>query len=210
MGRGGLDEEKRALLREMMLTDVDRLNEFIDDVLSASRLVHAADRAGLSTSPLVVKELVGEVAKSVCARYKLTSDAIEIDIDPALVIRSDPAALTVLLRNLLDNAVKYSDEGAVRVRIRARETDRGLAVDIEDSGIGIAKRDLKRVFHRFYRAPGESVRRRKGTGLGLFIVSGLIRSLGGRVEARSEGEGAGTTMTLTIPPGTRTTSPEAP
>jgi len=74
-----------------------------------------------------------------------------------------------------------------------------VRIDVTDRGIGIPERDLKRVFHRFYRVSSEGVRQRRGTGLGLFVVSALVRNLGGRVEAASEGPGTGTTMRVSLP-----------
>ena len=70
---------------------------------------------------------------------------------------------------------------------------------VRDRGMGIERRHLKRVFNRFFRVQKPEVRQRRGTGLGLFVVSALVRNMGGRVEAESEGEGKGTTMRITLP-----------
>ena len=124
---------------------------------------------------------------------------MQVDIDHELLAYSDRAALEVVVRNLIDNAVKYSP-GHVEVRIHAKRTDdERVCIEVEDKGIGISSKDLKRVFHRFYRVPEENVRARRGTGLGLFVVSALVRNLGGRVRAMSEGPGHGTTMRVELP-----------
>jgi signal transduction histidine kinase len=70
---------------------------------------------------------------------------------------------------------------------------------VTDRGIGIGKADLRRVFNRFFRVASEAVRKRKGTGLGLFVVSALVRNVGGTVSAESPGEGLGTTFTVRLP-----------
>jgi signal transduction histidine kinase len=198
MGRTALESDKRELLRSMMLDDVDRLSSFIDDVLQASRLAH--DRVGLDLSEVHLHDIALECAENVAARHKLPNDAIRVEIDPALTTYSDRAALTVVIRNLIDNAAKYSDS-QVEIVVTARETQRGsVLIEVRDRGIGIPVQDLKRVFHRFYRVASESVRTRRGTGLGLFVVSALVRNLGGRVEASSEGVGRGTTMRVSLPP----------
>ena len=67
--------------------------------------------------------------------------------------------------------------------------------------LGIARRHLRRIFSRFYRAPDEAVRTRRGTGLGLYVVRGLVESLGGRLEARSEGPARGTAVRVSLPTG---------
>ena len=72
-------------------------------------------------------------------------------------------------------------------------------IDVRDRGIGIDRRDLKRIFQRFYRVPTEAVRSRHGTGLGLFVVEALVQAMGGKIEALSEGPGKGTTMRVRLP-----------
>lgn len=199
MARPQIDSEKRELLRSMMLDDVDRLSAFIDDVLQASRLAH--DRVTMQREPVELHTLVEDCAQSVASRHRLEDGAIDNDVDPALTAYTDPAALQVVVRNLIDNAVKYSDRVEVRVTARVGE-DGAVLLEVADRGIGIDAKDIKRVFHRFYRVPTESVRARRGTGLGLFVVSALVRNLGGRVEALSDGGGQGTTMRVRLPPHT--------
>ncbi|MCB9594290.1 MAG: HAMP domain-containing histidine kinase [Sandaracinaceae bacterium] len=199
LARPGLDESKREYLREMMLDDVDRLRRFVDDILQASRLAHDHDRVHMQQDDVVLAELVEECAASVRAQHKLADDAVRVEVDDDLVLLTDRAALAVVVRNLIDNAVKYSEADAVDVRIGAKEASKALVLEVSDRGIGIPAEDLKRVFHRFYRVPAETVRSRKGTGLGLFVVWALVRSLGGKVEADSEGPGTGTTMRVTLP-----------
>jgi signal transduction histidine kinase len=199
LGREGLDDQKRELLRDMMLGDVDRLSAFIDDVLQASRLSHGRARVGVDLSPVEVHALTSEIASGVAQRHKLAPERIEVAIDSDLRITTDRAALEVVLRNLIDNAVKYSDAPA-DVRVEAHKwPDGGLVIEVRDKGIGIPRRELKRIFQRFYRVPEEDVRARKGTGLGLFVVSALVRNLGGRIEASSEGQGRGTSMRVRLP-----------
>lgn len=198
MGREGVDTDKRELLRMMMLDDVGRLSAFIDDVLQASRLAH--DRVGLALSDTNLADVIAECVEGVKVRHHLPGDAIRVEVDPGLSVYTDRAALVVVVRNLLDNAVKYSGDD-VHVEVDATSTAKGgVVLEVRDGGIGIPPKELKRVFHRFYRVQAESVRSRRGTGLGLFVVSALVRNLGGRVEARSDGEGHGTTMRVSLPP----------
>lgn len=194
--RSDIAEAQETTLRQMMLEDVERLSTFIDDVLEASRLGH-----GLRPHVLAEVDsakLTREVAGTVSKRYKLTAADIDVDIPEGLVVRSDPTGLETVLKNLLDNAVKYSD-APVRVSVRARAVKDRVELRIQDSGIGIAEADLKRIFDRFYRVPIEAVRARRGTGLGLFVVQSLIRSFGGKLSAESKGVGQGTTFVVTLP-----------
>lgn len=194
--RSDIAEAQETTLRQMMLEDVERLSTFIDDVLEASRLGH-----GLRPHVLAEVDsakLTREVAGTVSKRYKLAAADIDVDIPEGLVVRSDPTGLETVLKNLLDNAVKYSD-APVRVSVRARAVKDRVELRIQDSGIGIAEADLKRIFDRFYRVPIEAVRARRGTGLGLFVVQSLIRSFGGKLSAESKGVGQGTTFVVTLP-----------
>jgi two-component system sensor histidine kinase SenX3 len=74
-----------------------------------------------------------------------------------------------------------------------------VSLTVEDTGVGIPPKQLKRIFHRFYRVPGRSRMSIKGTGLGLFIVRSIARQHGGEVTANSPGPGLGTTLTLRLP-----------
>jgi len=210
LAREGIDPAQREQLREMMLDDVDRLSSFIDDVLQASKLAH--EGVGLNLSDVDLGALVRECAEAATLRHRLPSGAVTVEVPVGELVTTDRVALRIVLKNLVDNAVKYS-EHPVQVHIRSEVDSRGRTLlEVEDRGIGIPPKALKRVFHRFYRVQHTKVRERKGTGLGLFVVSALVRNLGGRVEAHSEGVGAGTTMRVILPStrGLPTPRPEAP
>ena len=198
LGREGLEGDAREHLRTMMLEDVDRLRAFIDDVLEANRLSYA--RPGmLNVSDVSLLELTEECAQSVRVRHKLSPEEVIIDVDPDLVIRTDRAALGIVVKNLIDNAAKYSPRPA-RVSVHGRrDAERRVLLEVRDNGIGIERKNLKRVFSRFYRVEDQEVRERRGTGLGLFVVWALVKQLGGKVQAMSEGRGRGTTMRVELP-----------
>jgi signal transduction histidine kinase len=101
--------------------------------------------------------------------------------------------------NLFDNAIKYSGEKKdIVVDILTPNIDT-VSLRIRDHGIGIPRKELKRIFKRFYRSPNPMTGRVKGTGLGLFIVRSVARRHGGDVYAESEGEGRGSTFTFRLP-----------
>jgi len=198
LGREGLEDEAREKLRHMMLEDVDRLRAFIDDVLEANRLSYA--RQGMmNLSDVSLEQLAEQCAEVVRARHRLEPEEVQIEVDPALVVTTDRAALEIVVKNLIDNAVKYSARPA-RVRVVARrDSDTKMMLEVRDGGIGIERKNLKRIFHRFYRVEEQEVRERRGTGLGLFVVWALVKQLGGDVRAFSEGRGRGTTMRVELP-----------
>jgi histidine kinase len=123
---------------------------------------------------------------------------VAIDVAAGLCARADPEALETILENLVDNAAKYAPDKPT-VTLRGRSEGRRVYIDVVDNGIGLAAADVARVFNKFYRAPTGEQRQAKGTGLGLFIARGLVRTLGGELTVRSDGPGRGTTFTVELP-----------
>ena len=125
---------------------------------------------------------------------------IEVEEPPQrLAVAGDRRQLVSATYNLLENAVKYSDEGS-SVQVRARTDGRWVDVEVEDHGIGIPRRDLERVFERFYRVDRARSRETGGTGLGLAIVRHVASNHAGEVHVESA-EGEGSTFTLRLPVG---------
>jgi signal transduction histidine kinase len=198
LGREGLEKDATEKLRGMMLEDVDRLRAFIDDVLEANRLSYA--RPGmLNLSDVSLSQLAERSAEVVRARHKLEPDEVHIDVDPEIIVSTDRAALEIVVNNLIDNAAKYSERPARVEIVGRRESNKTVRFEVRDNGIGIDPKNLKRVFHRFYRVEDQDVRERRGTGLGLFVVWALVKQLGGKVQALSEGRGRGTTIRVELP-----------
>ncbi len=206
LGRPDLPAPQHQRLRQMMLDDIDRLTGFIERVLAATRL--PAERSSQPLQEIHLSALVRRSAAVVLRRAHLPEAAILLEIPEDLRITTDELALAAVLENLLDNAIKYSPPqattDAVVVVTAQLAGPQQVVVEVRDKGIGIDRRHLRRVFHRFYRVPDEAVRSRRGTGLGLYVVSALVRSLGGKVVAQSSGLGLGTTMRVTLPVHPRT------
>jgi two-component system sensor histidine kinase SenX3 len=196
-----VDEEQRRKFYDVMLADSDRLMHTIDQVLRAGRTSHR--RRHLHTSLIDVGGMVREEVELARTRYNLGDGALRYEetFDGAgrVRVRGDADELRAAVSNLLDNAVKYSrDEVEVAVEVEAAG-DRAVVVRVSDRGIGIRPGQMKRIFNRFYRAPGHALARVKGTGLGLFIVRSVVRKHGGRVFAESDGPGRGSTFTIRLP-----------
>lgn len=197
LARPQLDEAGRESVRQMMVKDIARLGGVIEGILEASQ-VHRSERA-LAFQEIQVAQLVHEAIARVCTFARVPSQDIAVDVPDQLVMLADSHALRIIVENLLSNAIKYSDQTCgIEIRMWAVE-GRSVWLEVKDQGIGIAKQDLKRIFDRFYRAPEESVRKRHGTGLGLFVVAAFVKELGGRMEATSPGPGQGTTFRVRFP-----------
>ena len=195
--RRELAEEQKRKLIEMMLDDVDRLSGFVDDVLEASRVAYG--RRVYELRPIDVTELVRKSSERLGKRYRERQPKITVECDDGLILHTDATAIETIVMNLLDNAVKYSGDDA-KISVRCWLHVNGKArLEVTDNGIGLEPKMKKRIFERFVRGHGEEVRQRRGTGIGLYVVSSLAKTLGGRVWAESPGLGSGSTMTVELP-----------
>lgn len=179
-----------------MLNDVERLDRLIDHVLTAAR--SDSGRRQWNKAPLEVHERLGELIKTLEKRHQLAPGALRLE-GPPVTIQTDAIAFEVVLTNLLENAIKYS-QGPVDVRVKLTPLPQGgVSIAITDSGVGIPKQQLRRIFKRFHRVGNELTRIRQGTGLGLSIVQDTVKALNGKIVADSPGENQGSVFTLTLP-----------
>ena len=184
-------------LAERMLTDAFRVGRTIDDLLALSR-IESDEEAVRDDVP--VHLFVAEAVERVRPAAEQQGISIEVEEAPSrLVVVGDRRQLVSATYNLLENAVKYSDPGST-VRVRARTDGRWIDVAVADRGIGIPRRDLERVFERFYRVDRARSRETGGTGLGLAIVRHVASNHAGEVRVESR-EGEGSTFTLRLPVG---------
>jgi len=197
-----VEESRRREFYEIMLADADRLHRTVEQVLKAGALAQKAKI--VARAPVDMGAMARECVQLALVRHHLDEAAIAIEAHPAasdghLVVNGDAEELRTVLTNLIDNAVKYSgDNVRVAVSVAAPAPDT-VWVRVQDRGIGIPRKQLKRIFNRFYRVQARGLRQIKGTGLGLYIVKTIARAHGGRVFAQSEGEGRGATFTLELP-----------
>ena len=191
-----VDESQRREFYDIMLADADRLHHTVDQVLKAGVV---REKPTVARAPVDLGSLVKECVELAVVRHHLRADAVRLEPHAGpLMVNGDPDELRIVVTNLLNNAVKYSGTDVrVSVAVAAPAPDT-VWVRVQDRGIGIPKKQLKRIFNRFYRAPRRGLQA-KGTGLGLYIVRSIARAHGGRVFAQSEGEGRGATFTLELP-----------
>lgn len=194
-----VDEQKRRQFYEVMLADADRLHRTVEQVLKAGAVSQKPKI--VARAPVDISALALECVQLAISRHHLDGGAIAIqahDGNP-LFVSGDAEELRTVVTNLLDNAVKYSGESVrVTVSVAAPAPDT-IWVRVQDQGVGIPHKQLKRIFNRFYRVQTRGLKHIKGTGLGLYIVRTIARAHGGRVFAQSEGEGRGSTFTLELP-----------
>jgi signal transduction histidine kinase len=190
------EREQRHQFLDRMRGDVERLDQTVEQVLNAARSEESGRRPLSETVGL--PDLLSECIEATRAGHQLPEEAMNLEVSPDARVRGDAGELALVFHNLLENAVKYSDD-PVEVSVRVvPDGDGRVQVEISDRGLGIPKRELRKIFQRFYRAGRDVQRTASGLGLGLFIVRNLVRRHGGRVEARSEGSGRGSRFVVTL------------
>ncbi len=191
------DEPTRDGLLQTVQDEAERLTRFVGNVLDMTRL--EAKSVAPQLSPADIAEMLGIVAGDM--RRALPSLRLSVeapaDLPPALI---DPHLFRQIMFNLLDNAVKYAPPEST-VRVLARTTAQGIAIEVLDEGPGIPPGDLERIFDKFFRIQVGD-RRRAGTGLGLSICKGFVEAMGGTIvaENRTDRPGALFRVTLKVAP----------
>ncbi len=199
LDRYELEPVQRNEFLGRMAEDLDRLEYTVTQVLTAARVDEIRiPRDGWGFVEL--QALLAENVQELLERHALAGDSVRVDKVRPLRVRGDAAELGVVFRNLLENAVKYSED-PVRIRVGIEEVGDGrVRIEISDQGIGIPKQELGRIFNRFYRTSRDVQRQVSGLGLGLFVVRALLRKHGGRIVALSEGAGRGSRFVVTLRP----------
>jgi signal transduction histidine kinase len=185
-----LDAPQQRHFIEVIDRQTSRLARLVEDLLLVSRMESGALEVTYATYDPA--RLLAEYAEE----WSAEPNRVAVTIDPDLPkIRTDPDRLAQILRNLVDNALRYGAGSPVEVRAR-RDVD-DLVVEVSDQGPGIPPEELPHVFERFRQA-GSSLQHRAGMGLGLYITRQLVTALGGSIEVDS-GAGRGTTFLVRLP-----------
>ena len=189
-------EGKTREYLEMIARENLRLSRMIGNFLTFSRLERNLRRFDIrATDP---RRVVESVVASAQDRLHASDCRLEVEMSTDLpTIRADEDALVTVLLNLLDNAYKYSP-GEKRICLRANRQDGHVVFAVEDHGIGIAAREHKRIFRRFYQVDRRLARESGGVGLGLSIVEFIVRAHGGSVLVESQ-PGKGSTFSVVLP-----------
>src|SRR5690606_7501484 len=206
--RDGNLTPEQVKFAQTVYTSGNELLALINEILDLSKI-----EAGKMTivpkrvSPFEVRDALEQTFRPIADQKQL---AFEIDMSPGLpeTLHTDATRLQQILKNLLSNAFKFTDEGGVTVRVRpvSRNGEDALSFAVEDTGIGIPHSKQKLVFEAFQQADGTTSRKYGGTGLGLTISREIAHLLGGSIEVESE-PGKGSVFTLVVP--TEYTAPEA-
>jgi signal transduction histidine kinase len=188
-------EATRDRATKLILRSAARLGKVIDDLVDVTRL--QAQELRIEPTVLRLQDTVLAAAEAAGPAIAQRQQYLEIDVplEPPLWINGDDARLYQVFANLLSNASRYSPEGA-EIAIGVRREDMLAVIVVRDTGVGIRRDNLERIFDPFVR---ESASGPEGLGIGLTLARNLIRQHGGHITAQSDGPGRGSTFTIELP-----------
>jgi signal transduction histidine kinase len=198
MGAAGQVSDPQIRYLKVIKSNADRLHDLVNDLLNISRI--ETGKTALDLRPLDISQIIEQIVGHLHGRiqHENKNMAVETDISPSLpLVNADHTRVTQILTNLADNAFNYTPQNG-QITISAQAGKEHIFVSVKDSGIGIAKENMNKIFDRFFRADDEAVQKVSGTGLGLAIVRSLIEMHGGHLEVTSE-LGKGSTFTFNLP-----------
>jgi two-component system, OmpR family, phosphate regulon sensor histidine kinase PhoR len=173
-----------------------RMNKHVETILQAALMDRQEIR--LNKAPVHVHDLIKQVISNYTLQLQDKDGRIELDLNAKYdLINADEVHFRNLVSNLIDNAVKYSNDKLV-LKVSSSINDSNLVLKFEDNGIGMSKETVKRIFEKFYRAHTGNLHNVKGFGLGLSYVKTIIDAHDGRIKVDSS-PGKGSTFTLEVP-----------
>src|SRR2546430_1143083 len=186
-----------ARSREIVERQIEHMTRLIDDLLDVSRITRG--KIELREQPLLLSSVIEQAIESARPLIDERGHRISLDLpsEPVMFL-ADPARLSQVFANLLNNAAKYTDVGG-RILVRAHVDGNDLVVGVKDDGPGLTQELRKYAFELFMQGPQTRARARGGLGIGLTLVRRLVELHGGTVEALSDGPGKGTEFVVRLP-----------
>lgn len=196
LGGAVKDEETARSFLQIIFDESERLNRLIGDILELSKI--ESRRVPLMFSPIELESFVAKTFTLLEPEANRKHITLHCNVESGLYVEADEDRLRQIIMNLLANGINYTPEGGrVTLSVLAPDNDH-IRFQISDTGIGIPKKDLSRIFERFYRVDKARSRSSGGTGLGLSIVKHLVELHKGTVSVTST-VGVGTTFTIDLP-----------
>jgi signal transduction histidine kinase len=192
-----LKEKEREEIHDQILRETLHLSHLVENVLDVARMQHRGGKA-LAFTPVAPRELVASLITTYESWIRSKGFTILLEVEDGVDAQMwDREAVSRALLNLVDNAIKYSDENR-EIVVAMRQSPDHVILEVRDRGLGIPAADLDRIFDPYYRAQFSDTQTRRGAGLGLTLVQQIVSAHGGRVEVESEA-GAGSTFRLLFP-----------
>ncbi len=191
---GEISEEQRELLEQTYISN-ERMIRLINDLLDVSRIEEG--RLLYNQEDAQMEDVLDSVVENSQEMIRNKNVVLEINKKETPKVRIDKEKIGVVIQNLLENAVKYTEPGG-KIKITLDNDEKNVIFKIEDSGVGIPKSQQDRIFTKFFRAENVTRMETDGTGLGLYTIKNIVRAHKGQIWFESE-ENKGTTFYFTIP-----------
>jgi signal transduction histidine kinase len=189
---------------DVVMNSALRLRDLIDDMVNVQHIEEG--KAKLVLTEFVLQDVVQHVVQAVSELYTTKEQELLISLPPQpLQVKADREKITLVLNNLLTNAIKFTDPRG-RIMVSAERQNGDVQVHVSDTGVGIPTREIERIFDRFYQVEPHLTRQHGGLGLGLAIAKGMVEMHGGRIWVESV-EGLGTRFSFSVPVGGPKTTP---
>jgi len=181
---------------ETMLTDTERLASLIDNILASSK--YDPKSMQLQFQPVEMGAFIREVVLGLKRQFEERNCQVKLEGEEDLILLLDQRAMRMVFNNLIGNALRYSPVGSP-LTIRMQKNKKYCEIEFIDQGMGLDKRDMKKIFKKFYRVTNKDSQNIEGAGLGLFISNEIVRSHKGQMRVFSEGRGKGSVFTVALP-----------
>jgi len=193
---GPVNQAQREIIEKGMET-IDYTISVINDLLNTARIEEGKTGFNFTVQP------IGPMFQEILKQHQATIDekkinmVVDVPLSSSFSFKFDKERLTIVFDNILANAVKYTPpEGTISIKSFRREKD--IQFKISDTGIGIPKKDIDKIFSKFFRSKNAVGFETSGSGLGLYVAKNIVEGHGGKIELESE-ENQGTTFTITLP-----------
>ena len=181
---------------EIMLSDTERLSDLIDNILESSKSDPKSMQLQFASVDIVLflQEIIAHHEKL----FEDKQSVIQLRFDSHVKVSIDVRAMRMVFNNLIANALRYSHAGTTLI-VEVKQNQKLCAIDFIDQGFGFEKKELKKIFKKFYRVQNKETQNIEGAGLGLYISQQIINSHKGKINVFSEGRGKGTRFMVSLP-----------
>jgi len=191
---GEISEEQRELLEQTYISN-EKMIRLINDLLDVSRIEEG--RLLYDQEDAQIEDVIDSVIEASQEMIRNKKIVLEVNKKETPKVKIDKEKIKVVIQNLLENAVKYTEQGG-KIKISLNNDEKNVIFKIEDSGVGIPKSQQDRIFTKFFRAENVTRMETDGTGLGLYTTKNIVQAHKGQIWFESE-ENKGTTFYFTIP-----------
>lgn len=188
--RPNIEEDKKSKYIKKSQLALDQLNVLVDNLLTLTTLEKVKD----VSQSINLKDLTESVIEKI--DFDKSKNFIHVEVQKDWEVQSNPYAVELILKNILENSLKYSINNSANIKISASKKDKEILLLVEDNGIGMSSDEIKKVFEPFWRSPRVIKEAKPGTGVGLTLAHELARKNKMSLRASSNGSNQGTTFTI--------------